>query len=171
MLTSAKKVTKTQNRSQNVKTQYHMEKIYGHTVCKTFWVITTEIIAFLAKVCWINLARHCSHLPGRSYCTWGASKIKLKNVNEMKMATARREIFWGISQGIHCWSNYLLFSSLQNSAAIVLLTPPNFYHFRRPKFNFQPLSFTFETFGKKLEETKIVARFKVKKIKKKRKGF
>ncbi len=27
------------------------------------------------------------------------------------------------------------------TAAIVVLTPANFYHFRRPKFNFQPLSF------------------------------
>jgi hypothetical protein len=59
------------------------------------------------------------------------------------------------------------------TAAIVLLTPANFYHFRRPKFNFQPLSFTFETFGKKLAETKIVARVNVKKIKAKKlkKGF
>jgi hypothetical protein len=40
------------------------------------------------------------------------------------------------------------------TAAIVLLTPANSYYFRRPKFNFQPLSFTFETFGKKLAETK-----------------
>jgi hypothetical protein len=31
------------------------------------------------------------------------------------MATARRLIFFGISQGIHCWSDTLLFSSLQNS--------------------------------------------------------
>jgi hypothetical protein len=51
------------------------------------------------------------------------------------------------------------------TAAIVVLTPANFYHFRRPKFNFQPLSFTFETFGKKLAETKIVARVNGKKIK------
>jgi hypothetical protein len=29
------------------------------------------------------------------------------------------------------------------TAAIVVLTPANFYHFRRPKFNFKPLSFTF----------------------------
>jgi hypothetical protein len=43
------------------------------------------------------------------------------------------------------------------TATIVVLTPANFYHFRRPKFNFQHLSFTFETFGKKLAETKIVA--------------
>jgi hypothetical protein len=59
------------------------------------------------------------------------------------------------------------------TAAIVLLTPANFYHFRRPKFNFQPLSFTFETFGKKLAETKIVARVNLKKIKAKKlkKGF
>jgi hypothetical protein len=52
--------------------------------------------------------------------------------------------------------------------AIVLLTPAKFYHFRRPKFNFQPLSFTFETFGKKLAETKIQASVNVKKIKAKK---
>jgi hypothetical protein len=59
------------------------------------------------------------------------------------------------------------------TAAIVLLTSANFYHFRRPNFNFQPLSFTLETFGKKLAETKIVARINVKKIKAKKlkKGF
>jgi hypothetical protein len=56
------------------------------------------------------------------------------------------------------------------TAAIVLLTPANFYHFRRPEFNFQPLSFTFETFGfgRKLAETKIVARVNMKKIKAKK---
>jgi hypothetical protein len=54
------------------------------------------------------------------------------------------------------------------SAAIVLLNPANFYHFQRQKFNFQPLSFTFETFGKKLAETKIVAGVNVKKIKAKK---
>jgi hypothetical protein len=54
------------------------------------------------------------------------------------------------------------------TAAIVVLTPSHFYHFRRPKFNFQPLSFTFETFGKKLAKTNIVARVYVKKIKAKK---
>ncbi len=69
----------------------------------------------------------------------------------------------------------LLFSSLHNSegggdsdSAIVLLTPANFYHFQRGKFYFQPLSFTFETFGKKLAETNIIARVNVKKIKAKK---
>jgi hypothetical protein len=52
------------------------------------------------------------------------------------------------------------------TAAIFLLTPANFYHFQRRKFNFQPLSFTFETFGKKLAETKIVARVKENQSKK-----
>jgi hypothetical protein len=51
------------------------------------------------------------------------------------------------------------------TVVIVVLTPANFYHFRRPKFHFQPLSFTFETFGKKLAETKIVAKVNMKKIK------
>jgi hypothetical protein len=64
----------------------------------------------------------------------------------------------------------LFFSSLKNlkavaTAAIVLLIPANFYYFRRPKFNFQPLFFTFGAFGKKLAETKIVARVNVKTIK------
>jgi hypothetical protein len=54
------------------------------------------------------------------------------------------------------------------TAAIVLLTPANFYHVPRRKFNFQPLSFTFETFSKKLAETKVVARVNVKKIKAKK---
>jgi hypothetical protein len=59
------------------------------------------------------------------------------------------------------------------TAAIVLVTPANFYHFRRPKLYFQSLSFTFETFGKKLVETKIVAWVNLKKIKAKKlkKGF
>jgi hypothetical protein len=55
-----------------------------------------------------------------------------------------------------------------STAAIVVLTPANFYHFLRPKFNFQPLSLTFETFGKKLAEIKIVARLNVTKIKAKK---
>ncbi len=66
----------------------------------------------------------------------------------------------------------LLFSSLQNSEGSgngdngdSFADPCQFYHFRRPKFNLQLLSFTFETFGKKLAETKIVARVNVKKIK------
>jgi hypothetical protein len=76
-----------------------------------------------------------------------------------------------------------LFSSLLNSdgsgdgnrgdRCVNLPPPPNFCHFQRPKFNSQPLSFTFETFGKKLAKTKIVVRVNVKKIKAKKnnKGF
>jgi hypothetical protein len=51
------------------------------------------------------------------------------------------------------------------TAAKVLLNHANFYHFQRQKFNFQPLSFTFETFGEKLAEIEIIARVHVKKIK------
>ncbi len=40
-----------------------------------------------------------------------------------------------------------------------------FLPFPKTKFNFQPFSFTFETFGKKLAETKIVAWVNGKKIK------
>ncbi len=43
------------------------------------------------------------------YSIRGASKIKLKNVNKKRMATARRLIFFGISQGIYCWSDYTVF--------------------------------------------------------------
>jgi hypothetical protein len=53
------------------------------------------------------------------------------------------------------------------TVSIVLQTSANFYHFQRRKFNFQPLSFNFETFGKKLAETKIIARA-MKKIKAKK---
>jgi hypothetical protein len=70
--------------------------------------------------------------------------------------------FFVISQGIHCQSdNTVVFIITKQkkavatvTAAIVVLTPANFYHFRRQKFNFQPLSFTFETFGKKLAKKK-----------------
>jgi hypothetical protein len=55
------------------------------------------------------------------------------------------------------------------TVAIGVLTPANFYLFRRPKFNFQPLSFTFDTFCKKLAETKINGK-KIK-AKKWKKGF
>ena len=70
----------------------------------------------------------------------------------------------------------LLFSSLQNSegggdsdSSDSFADPCQFLPFPKRKFNFQPLSFTFETFGKKLAETKIVARVNVKKIKTKKK--
>jgi hypothetical protein len=56
------------------------------------------------------------------------------------------------------------------TAAIVLLTPCQFLPFPKTKIQ---LSASFETFGKKLAETKIVARVNVKKIKAKKlkKGF
>ena len=36
----------------------------------------------------------------------GASKIKFKSMYKKRMATARRQIFFGVSQGVHCWSGY-----------------------------------------------------------------
>jgi hypothetical protein len=54
------------------------------------------------------------------------------------------------------------------TVAICVLTPANFYNFQRPIFKLLPLSFTFETFGKKLAETKIIARVNLKKIKAKK---
>jgi hypothetical protein len=74
----------------------------------------------------------------------------------------------------------LFFSSLQNSegggdsdSGDSFADPCQFLPFPKTKFNFQPLSFTFEIFGKKLAETKIVARVNVKNIKAKKlnKGF
>ena len=70
----------------------------------------------------------------------------------------------------------LLFSSLHNSegggdsdSADSFADPCQFLPFPKKKILiFQPLSFTFETFGKKLAETKIVARVNVKKIKAKK---
>jgi hypothetical protein len=50
-----------------------------------------------------NYLRHKGLGSGSSTLTIpGASKIKLKNVNKKRMATARRLIFFGISQGINC---------------------------------------------------------------------
>ncbi len=73
------------------------------------------------------------------------------------MATARRQIFFFFLKASITDLITLLFSSLQNSEG-------GGYG----EFNFQPLSFTLETFGKKLAETKIVARVNVKKIKAKK---
>jgi hypothetical protein len=57
----------------------------------------------------------------------------------------------------------LFFSSLQNSEGGGDSDSGD--SFADPcQFNFQPLSFTFETFGKKVSETKIVARVNVKTI-------
>jgi hypothetical protein len=99
-------------------------------------------------------------------------------VNKKIMATARRLIFFveflkaSIADLIR-----LLFSSLrvQNSegcsdgdSGASFADPCQFLSFLKTKFNFQPLSFTFETFGKKLAETKIVARVNRKKIKAKK---
>ncbi len=117
--------------------------------------------------CLLNFTEHVF-----SVCVRGASKIKLKNVNKKRMATARRLIFLELSRhplliGLHCCFHHYktLKAVAMATATIVLLTPASFYNFGRPKFNFQPLSFTFETFGKKLAETKIVARVNGKKIK------
>ncbi len=96
------------------------------------------------------------------------------------MATARRQIFLEFLKASIADLITLFFSSLQNSegggdsdSGDSFADPCQFFHFWRPKFNFQPLSYTFETFGKKLAETKIVARVNVKKIKAKKieKGF
>jgi hypothetical protein len=74
--------------------------------------------------------------------------------------------FWNFSRHplliwLHCFFHHYktlkAVATVTATAGIVVLTPANFYHFRRPKFNFQPLSVTFETFGKKLTEIKIVA--------------
>ncbi len=79
----------------------------------------------------------------RTWDTRGASKIKLKNVNKKRMATARRQIFCNFSRHplliwLHCCFHYYktLKAVARATAAIVVLTPANFYHFRRPKFNF-----------------------------------
>ncbi len=69
-----------------------------------------------------------------------ASKIKLKNVNKKRMATARRLIFfWNFSRHrlliwLHCcFHHYKTLKAVATAAAaIVVLTPANFYHFRRP---------------------------------------
>jgi hypothetical protein len=78
------------------------------------------------------------------------------------MATARRLIFLEFLKAsiadlitLLFFHHYITLKAVATAtAAKVLLTPANFYHFQRRKFYFQPLSFTFETFGKKPAETK-----------------
>jgi hypothetical protein len=68
-----------------------------------------------------------------------------------------------------CWFLFLLFAYLlvaeaasfdktelcrSDTAAIVLLTPANFYHCGRLKFNFQPLSFTLRPLATNLQKQK-----------------
>ncbi len=66
-----------------------------------------------------------------------------------------------------CFHHYkTLKAVLTATAAIVVLTPANFCHFQRPIFNFQPLSFTFETFGKKTCRIKMWRKSKQKNRKK-----
>ena len=86
------------------------------------------------------------------------------------MATARRLIFLKFLKASIADLITLFFSLLQNSEGGGDSDSGDSFadHFWRPKFNFQPFSFTFETFGKKLAETKIVARVNVKKIKAKK---
>jgi hypothetical protein len=102
--------------------------------------------------------------------------MKMKNANKKRTVTARRLIFGEFLKASIADLITFFFSSLQNSegggdsdrgdsCADPHPPPPNFYHFGRPKFHFQRLSFTFETFGKKLAETKIAAMVNVKKIK------
>jgi hypothetical protein len=71
------------------------------------------------------------------------------------MATARRLIFLEFLQASIADLITLFFhhyktlkAVLTATAAIVVLTPANFYHFRRPKFNFQHLPFTLRPLAK-----------------------
>jgi hypothetical protein len=101
-------------------------------------------------------------------CVLGASKVKLKNVNKKEWLKLGGGLIFleFVKASIADLFTLLISSSLATATtSIVVLTPANFYQFRRPKFNFHSLSFTFETFGKKLAETNIVARTNVKKIK------
>jgi hypothetical protein len=117
------------------------------------------------KLCFLGLIR--CFIGETLVSVRGASKIKVKSMYKKRMWSFSRRplLIW-----LHCcFHHYKTQKAVaMATAAIVLLTPANFYHFRRPKFDFQLLSFTFETFGKKLAETKIVARVNVKKIKAKK---
>ncbi len=77
------------------------------------------------------------------------------------MATARRLIFFG-----HHYKTQKAVA--RATAAIVLLTPANFYHFFYQNLTFSSSPSLLRPFGKKLAETKIVARVNVKKIKAKK---
>ncbi len=93
------------------------------------------------------------------YKVFSASKIKLKNANK-KENGYNEKIFFFLKASITDLIT-LLSSSVQNSEGG---SHSDSSDFQRPKFNLQPLSFTFETFDKKLPKTKIVARDTVKTI-------
>jgi hypothetical protein len=127
------------------------------------YILSNVILFDMALIYELKMTKHLVR---------GASKIKLKNVNKKRMAAARRLFFLEFLKASIADLITLFFSSLQNSegggnsdSGDSFAGPCQFLPFGRPKFNFQPLSFTFETFGKKLAETKIVARVNVKKIK------
>jgi hypothetical protein len=77
------------------------------------------------------------------------------------MATARRLIFLEFLKASIAALITLLFYHYKTlkavataTAAMVVLTSANFYHFRRPKFNFQPLSFILGPLAKNLQKQK-----------------
>jgi hypothetical protein len=85
---------------------------------------------------------------------------QIEKCEEKRLATARRLIFLEFLKASIADLITLLFSSLQNSedsgdSDSGDCCAANFYHFRRPKFNFLPLPFTFETFeAKSLQQQK-----------------
>ena len=82
------------------------------------------------------------------------SKKHLRNIFKITLKFLTRPVLPHIT--VHCCFHHykILKVVAAATAAIVVLTTANFYHIRRPKFNFQPLTFTFETFGKNLQKQK-----------------
>ncbi len=91
------------------------------------------------------------------------------------MATARRLIVFGnfsrhpLLIWLHCYLHHYktLKAVATATAAIVVLTPANFYHFWRPKFNFQTLFFTLRPLAKNLQKQKLLLGSMWRKSKKK----
>jgi hypothetical protein len=63
----------------------------------------------------IFVTNNVCHVPAIQVAARGASKIKLKNVNKKRMATARRQIFLEFFKASIADVITLLFSLLQNS--------------------------------------------------------
>jgi hypothetical protein len=79
------------------------------------------------------------------------------------MASARRLIFFGISQGIHCRSDYTVFFIFKKlkavataTAAIVLLTPANFYHSQDKNLTFSLSPSLLRPLAKNLQKQKLL---------------
>ncbi len=82
----------------------------------------------------------------KTACSFQPYKVHPKSNWKMWITARRLIFFWNFSRHplliwLHCFFHHhkTLKAVAMATTAIVVLTPANFYHFRRPEFKFQPL--------------------------------